>query len=102
MVFIRYVNKYLQKIVVILQKITILMCMKRIEVQLPDDVHLLFKKYCDFERRSMQKQILWMIEDVLEIRRNINHKKAVNNLSIAEKNQAGRLGKAGVQPGSKD
>lgn len=44
--------------------------MKRIEVKLPDELHLKFKEYCDEQYRSMHGEILWLIQETLK-----NHEK---------------------------
>ena len=73
--------------------------MKRLGTEVEMEIYNLFKEYSKKQQRSLKRQLAWMIEDVLQREGYLLEN---NRRSIAEKNQAGRLGKAGVQPGSKD
>ena len=73
--------------------------MPRIDADLSVEIYEIFKKYCVEQKRSKRAQLAWIVENVL---RENGYLEKNNRISIAEKNQAGRLGKAGVRPGSKD
>ena len=73
--------------------------MPRIDADLSVEIYEIFKKYCVEQKRSKRAQLAWIVENVL---RENGYLEKNNRVSIVEKNQAGRLGKAGGQPGSKD